>query len=83
MLSLAVDNQKWVMTTSNSLYYEFSRTGPGGNNTINCSEFLRLGFKVKRNTFNVSTFNLNAQFRAATSELLLSNNNNSLVLVGE
>jgi hypothetical protein len=83
MMSLAVDNQKWVMTTSNSLYYEFSRTGPGGNNTINCSEFLRLGFKVKRNTFNVSTFNLNAQFRAATSELLLSNNNNSLVLVGE
>ncbi|MEI2738693.1 MAG: right-handed parallel beta-helix repeat-containing protein [Chitinophagaceae bacterium] len=83
MMSLAVDNQKWLMTTSNSLYYEFSRTGPGGNNTINCSEFLRLGFKVKRNTFNVSTFNLNAQFRAATSELLLSNNNNSLVLVGE
>ena len=83
MLSLGVDNQKWQLTTSNSLYYEFRRTGPGGNDIINCSEFLRLGFKVKRNTFNVSTFNLNAQFRAATSELLLSNNNNSLVLVGE
>ncbi|HUM47452.1 MAG TPA: hypothetical protein PLD84_11010, partial [Chitinophagales bacterium] len=83
MLSLSVDNQKWQVTTTNSLYYEISRTGPGGNNTISCNEFLRLGFKIKRNTFNISVFNLNAQFRTAAGELILNNNTNSILLVGE
>ncbi len=83
LISLPVDNQKWTQTFANSLYYEFTRNGPGGNNKINCYEFLRLGFTVKRNTFNVSTFNLNAQFRAAVSEVILNNNNISLLLVGQ
>ena len=83
LISLSVDNQKWQLTTSNSLYYEFSRTGPLGNNTINCSEFLRLGFTLQRATFNVSTFNLNAVLILATGEIVAVNNSNSILLVGE
>ncbi len=82
-LSMAVDNAKWMQTASNSLYDEFSRTGPGGNNTLGCHEFIRLSFTIRRSTFNISTFNLNAQFRVAASELILNNNTNSLLLTGE
>ncbi|MEI2738697.1 MAG: hypothetical protein V9F01_07920 [Chitinophagaceae bacterium] len=82
-LSLTVDNPKWQLTTSNSLYYEFSRTGPGGNNTINCNELVRISFTVQRATFNVSTFNLNAVVILATGEIIAVNNSNSILLVGE
>ena len=82
-LGFAVDNPKWLQTASSSLYYEFSRTGPGGNQTLGCHEFIRLSFIIKRSTFNVSIFNLNALFRIATGELILSNNSNSLLLTGE
>jgi SprB repeat len=78
-----LDNGKWQLTASNSLYYEFSRTGPGGNNSIGCREKVNISFKLKRVTANISTFNLNAQFRAATGELILSNNSNSILMVGE
>ncbi|MBK9464979.1 MAG: DUF4082 domain-containing protein [Chitinophagaceae bacterium] len=82
-LSFTVDNTKWVETTSTALYSEFSRTGPGGNNTLACHEFIRLSFNIKRATFNMSGFNLNAQFRAAAGELIFNNNTNSLFMVGE
>ena len=78
-----LDNGKWALTTSNALYYEFSRTGPGGNNTIGCKEKVNVSFKLKRATSNISIFNLNAQFRAASGELILNNNSNSIILVGE
>src|SRR5205085_6050511 len=78
-----VDNTKWTLTNTGpgSLYYDFTRTG--GSNTINCHELVRLAFTIKRNTPNISTFNLNAQFRAAMGEIILNNNNNSIVMIGE
>jgi hypothetical protein len=82
-ITYTVDNSKWVQTFSNSSYVEFSRTGTGGNNTINCNEQLRVVFTLKRNTLNISKFNLNVQFRPATGEIRLNNNSNSIIFTGE
>ncbi len=82
-ITYTVDNSKWVQTFSNSSYVEFSRTGTDGNNTIGCNEQLRVVFTLKRNTLNISKFNLNVQFRPATGEIRLNNNSNSIIFTGE
>jgi hypothetical protein len=81
--SYTLDNPKWVQTASTANYIEFSRTGPGGGNTLGCSQLVNVSFKLKRNTPNISTFNLNAQIRLASGEIISVNNNNSILMVGE
>ncbi len=76
-----VENPMWTLTSTTGLYYEFSRTGTA--NTINCNSFLRIAFKVKRNTVSKSKFNVNAQFRLATGEVISGNNTNSIIMIGE
>ena len=82
-VTYTLDNSKWVLTTSNSSYVEYSRTGPAGNNTVNCNEQIRIAFTLKRNTLNISKFNLNVQYRPATGEVRLNNNTNSIIFTGE
>jgi len=76
-----LDNPNWTITNDAAGYVEYSRTGH--SNQIDCNELVRIAFKLKRNTTNVSNFNFTAQFRQATGEVILTNNNNSINMTGQ
>lgn len=78
-----LDNANWVQTNSTGLYVEYSRSAGSGNNTNPCGQRINVSFTLQRATFNKSTFNLNVQCRQATGELVLTNNTNSIVMIGE
>ncbi|MBL0334030.1 MAG: DNRLRE domain-containing protein [Chitinophagaceae bacterium] len=78
-----LDNANWTLTASTGLYVEYSRSAGTGNNTNSCGQRVNISFTLQRNTFNKSSFNLNVQCRQATSELILTNNTNSVLMIGE
>ncbi|MCY7290931.1 MAG: SprB repeat-containing protein, partial [Ferruginibacter sp.] len=80
-ITYTVDNTNWTLTNTTSLFQEFTRTGT--SNVVPCSSLLRVSFKLKRNTLNKSIFNLNAQFRLSTGEVITANNTNSIIFTGE
>jgi hypothetical protein len=81
-----LDNDKWQLAQVGATStWALTRTGPGGNNTINCNTFspLRVAIKVTRATPNRGKFNLNATFVPAVSEIITSNNNTTIVMTGQ
>ncbi len=73
-----VENANWTLTDENAFYYEFTRSGP-----LPCYNLKFVGFTLKRNTPNKSTFNLNCVLMPADSEVNFNNNINSILFVAE
>ena len=81
-----LDNDKWELNQVGSTStYALTRTGPGGNNTIDCNTYLplRVAIKVTRATPNKSKFNLIASFLPVANEVITSNNTTSIIMTAQ
>ncbi|MBK7375304.1 MAG: hypothetical protein IPJ02_07055 [Chitinophagaceae bacterium] len=72
-----VDNPNWTMAVFSG-FVEFTRNAP-----ITCNDLKYLGIKLQRATTSKTRFNLNALiFPPPVSEIITSNNSNSLFFIG-
>lgn len=84
--TFTLDNEKWELNQVGATStFALTRTGPGGNNTIDCNTFipLRVAIKITRATPNKSKFNLIASFLPVASEIVTTNNTTSIIMTAQ